>query len=274
MPEIGEAYSIAESIRDELLPEGPASYKAVVRKCTVAENMKFSNTEEITIEGSKTVGVFSRGKKVIIAMMGMQNENEQEFFLIFSLGMTGIFTSEDEGHARMILEYDIDKTIHFDDVRLIGSCVVASDYQNFLKDLMGPDLLQDNVSYENWERIFLEAGQRMQVASFMREQRHLAGVGNWLLSEILYKAGIMGDRKLNSITNEERLKLYDSTMSTVAESAEMKGLSIRDYRMLHGSKGMYKPKVYGVKGKNLDGYTVKNKKISGQTFWYVPEVQK
>ena len=77
------------------------------------------------------------------------------------------------------------------------------------------------------------------------------------------------------LENEELLHRFriSGKTSILKASLESGGLSIRDYRDYRGKLGTYIPKVYGVKGKNSDGYTVLHKKIGSQTIWYVPEIQ-
>jgi formamidopyrimidine-DNA glycosylase len=266
MPEVIEAFNIAESLNDSIKMDKP-----VISKITIFPKMKISNVNSLELEGTKTVRVFSRGKKVIFNQV---TQHGNEIFLVFSLAMTGLFMDKEGKHSKMHFEYKNGHNIWFDDSRGFGSVIVTEDFQTTMSELIGPDLYQDAVSYEEWELVFLEAGQRMIIARFFEEQRYFAGVGNYLLSEILYDAKVMADRKLNTITNEERRSLYESTISVIKKAGDARGLTISDYRDFRGEIGTYKPKVYGIKGSNVDGYKVLNKKVNGRTFWYVPGVQK
>ena len=265
MPEIVEAYTIADSLNKALSGNPTVISTFFAPKCKVTGEKNWELTD------SKTVSVFSRGKKVIFHQV--EHDTDREFFIIFYLSMTGIFMDTEGKHTKFKLEYDNDENVYFDDSRGFGQIIFAEDFQEFLNDIIGPDLIQDAVTVDDWLSVMSNTGQGMSISSFMFEQRYFAGVGNYLLNEILYDARIMANRKLLKLTQEERIRLFNSTKKIIGKALKARGLSISDYRDFRGVLGSFVPKVYGVKGMNADGYKVVNATVNSKVIWYVPEVQ-
>lgn len=266
MPEVAEAFTIADTLNKAL------SERPEIMNIEYFKELKIAGQDSWRIEGSKTVAVFSRGKKVVFNQL--ENGSGREFYMIFFLGMSGLLLEKKQDYSRMIITYSNGKKVHFDDQRNFGSVNVVDDYQEFLKPLIGPDLLQDNVTVEQWLEVMASVGQNMSLVGFLKtEQRYFAGIGNYLFSEIMYDAKLMGNQKIKTLSDEQRMHLFVSTKKIVNLAKENRGLSIKDYVDYHGVRGTFAPKVYGVRGKNSDGYEVKTMTLGSQNFWYSPEVQ-
>ena len=54
----------------------------------------------------------------------------------------------------------------------------------------------------------------------------LAGVGNYLRSEILFNAGLNPSRKLNSLNSQEQKQLAESAISTTQIAYKQKGVTV------------------------------------------------
>lgn len=67
------------------------------------------------------------------------------------------------------------------------------------------------------------------------DQKQLAGIGNVYVQDILFKAGLHPDRKLNTLSDRELEKLHLSIKEVLSRSIEKKGLAYeRDFYGIPG----------------------------------------
>lgn len=78
----------------------------------------------------------------------------------------------------------------------------------------------------------------MSVKAFLATEKRIPGLGNGVLQDILFNAGIHPKRKLQTLTSDDREKLYQSVKSTLL-SMRIKGGRDTE-RDLFGCKGGYK----------------------------------
>jgi len=170
------------------------------------------------------------------------------------------------------------KKLYYDDVRKWGHLVWMNkeQYESKIKTI-GPDLLAGEVTPEIWTKAITNTRiKTKKVCEFLMEQNRISGIGNYLKSEILYRAGIKPDRMLCNLTKKEIGLLYKVSVDTINESYKKGGLTISDYLTPDGKKGNFNILVYGRKGKkDVNGYTIlctvfHNKR---STYW-VEEIQK
>ena len=65
-----------------------------------------------------------------------------------------------------------------------------------------------------------------QLCHLLLDQSFLAGVGNYLRSEILFSAGLHPTRKLKSLTEDEQSRFAHSTISTTQLAYKQKGVTV------------------------------------------------
>lgn len=95
------------------------------------------------------------------------------------------------------------------------------------------------------------------------DQQVFAGVGNYIRSEALYMARIHPLKKINELKISDIERLYEAIMSVIHTSIHSGGHSIRDYFRPDGSRGEYKPVIFG-----SDKAQVLT--IDGQKVYYCP----
>ncbi len=105
-----------------------------------------------------------------------------------------------------------------------------------------------------------------------------SGIGNYLLSEIMYESGLYPAIKCHELTDKDIENVFQNCAKIIKKSYEMGGMSMRDYVDVHGVEGKFETElqVYGKKNEN-DPYGNKvhsMKRGTGQTIWYVPGLQK
>lgn len=83
--------------------------------------------------------------------------------------------------------------------------------------------------------------KRKSVKAFLATEQRIPGLGNGILQDILHNAGIHPKRKVNSLSKEEQLSIYNSIISTISEIVELGGRDTE--KNLFSEYGRYKTKV-------------------------------
>lgn len=142
--------------------------------------------------------------------------------LLIHFGMTGLLVPADGPHGRhrhdrVIVELDRGE-LRYRNMRKLGGVWLAHDRTEAGRILgpLGPDALSlDRRAF----RSLLER-RRGQVKAALMDQRLLAGIGNLLADEALWRAGIHPARRIEDLGPEERDRLFEAIRSVVRTSVE------------------------------------------------------
>lgn len=95
----------------------------------------------------------------------------------------------------------------------------------FIKRI-GPDLLNPDVTIEQVAaRYMSDRFKRRRLATILLDQGFLAGIGNYLRSEILYVAGVHPKKRPVDCTPEQIQKLAEASVLLTRQSYETKGIT-------------------------------------------------
>jgi uracil-DNA glycosylase len=205
-------------------------------------------------------------------------ENEEDFYrsIWVTLGMTGRFVREArmEEHVanngneatatgrtsklpRWYLEFldeneslnqngsaPTTKKIYYHDTRNFGTLRFSLSKKELEEklDSLGPDILTDDFTEQVFLGIVRNQRQELNVCKFLMDQSKISGVGNYLLSEALYRANLDPFCSLGDITDDQARTLYTTIKDTARASYESQGMTMKDggsYRDLDGNKGKY-----------------------------------
>ncbi|MEX0877246.1 MAG: bifunctional DNA-formamidopyrimidine glycosylase/DNA-(apurinic or apyrimidinic site) lyase [Candidatus Spechtbacterales bacterium] len=226
------------------------------------------------IEGSKIKHIERMGKAVVIKLEG---------------GNVLALHQRMSGHIRLMARSDIAKYKHahfkFElsdgncmaliDPRKFGTVWFGSeawfDRQNYIKNL-GHDVLRiDKIDF-----VEILASSSASVKSFLLKQDKLAGLGNIACDEILWKAKINPERKVESLTKTEASKIYSAMHKVLADVLRHGGTSMSDWYHPDGKKGSYQDnfKIYKKTTCSRCGSRVKKIKIAGRGTYFCPVCQK
>lgn len=238
--------------------------------------------------------VVRKGKYIIMPL-------ENNSVIVMHLGMTGKiwvsavpdvpfeerFTGDTfiDRHSHFIMEFsdpsgvDEDLELQFNDVRLFGNIWLVtsvSDINNLpisgLKDL-GPDAL--GIESDDFYRIMRT---RRSVKAVLLDQSKIAGVGNIYSDEACFSAGIHPSRKGESLSKEERVKLWLAIKTVLKQGLKYRGSSISDYTDASGAAGSFQNyhKVYQKKGQKCTECTstIEKIKLSGRSTHFCPSCQR
>lgn len=201
--------------------------------------------------------VWCHGKRIIITC------DKGVHFFIF-LAMTGVWLLEQTKHTRMLVEMEDESKnkgggykVYFDDLRHMGKVEVLSDADVSKKIIsVGPDILQLTSWKQLYNHVVRRAGPYQRLCDMLLDQELFNGVGNYLRSEILYYARAYPFMLWINTPEQIRVDLIYGAWFLTHESYKVKGLSISDYRLPDGSKGMYKPMIYNQKITSTTGNPV------------------
>lgn len=219
--------------------------------------------------GSRIVSINSYGKKLMI-------HTDNKMSLVASLGMTGRFSYKYGKHTRIALQYDSDSWVFFEDSRKFGHIdICPTTYVSTLLRDLGPDLLAaslgNEIPLELWMSRFPFTSTR-KIFEVIKDQSTVAGIGNYLASEILYYSSIHPLRQARSLTILEWDKLRQVAHQVIRLSYSYGGFTIESFLNPDGSPGLYPAAVYG-KANDSQGYLIITQKIGSQTAYFAPQVQ-
>jgi formamidopyrimidine-DNA glycosylase len=189
----------------------------------------------------------------------------------------------------------------FDDSRGFGDLTVT-DWAGAVDKLttLGPDLLatahpftdlhpiiQSILPQTFFQKATLELFHReirsprrnnMPLCRFLMNQNYFAGIGNYLKSEILYRARINPFVFLGELSDHQISTLFPMVLRTISHAYQSGGLTHGNFLDPDMEKGTFPVYIYKREGQlDPNGYTIrfvnKSESPDGRGTYYVPELQ-
>jgi formamidopyrimidine-DNA glycosylase len=199
---------------------------------------------------------------------------DKDVAILHSMMMTGSWRKSYDKMCKWFVEFNgksgRNKTLWFCDPRAMGTLIFTGDplvLQNKL-DYLGPDILREEFTLPTFIALS-ERYSRRNITAFLMDQAVIAGVGNIIKAESLYRSRISPLRSIGSLSLEELKCLYTSLREIPANAVRSGGFSIRNFDV-DGKKGTSQKgmKVYGKK-------TAKRTKTAdGRITYWFPDKQK
>ncbi len=227
------------------------------------------------VAGKRITTLKRRGKYILIKL--------EPFWLVVHLRMTGrlLFlpaSSKVEKHTNLIFFLDQDYHLRFVNPRKFGRiyllCEEELDRVSGMYKL-GPEPLAPEYDLD----AFLESfkGRRANIKSLLLNQSFLAGLGNIYSDEALFLAGLDPHRKADSLSLQEKERLYYAIKDVLQEGIKYRGTTISDYLDGEGRGGSFQErlKVYGREGESClrCNQQLLKEKIAGRGSCYCPDCQ-
>jgi len=183
--------------------------------------------------------------------------------------MTGLLTwSEDEAdrhpHDRAIFICE-DGELRYNNMRRFGGVWLARDRDE--RDAVTGPLGPDAASIAQDEFDGLIAGRRGAAKAVLMDQRLLAGVGNLLSDEILWRARINPKTAVAKLTPARRRRLYEALHAAVTES-------IRYGRVPHGERWLTRVRDDRHPRCPRCGTALRRATVAGRTACWCPRCQR
>jgi len=273
VPELPEIYNLADQMNYELAGKTISGVQVVQEKCL---NVAACDFAEILV-GGRVESATSKGKWVVTRL----SRGDQGSWLLFNLGMGGNVVLHEDDEA---LPEKYQARIDFSDGRVLTISFWWFGYIHAVRDgelvshKMTADLgltpLRDPGFTEEHFLGLLE-GRRGSVKSFLTDQRNVAGIGNVYIQDMLFRARMHPNRRLQTVTDADKSLLYRSMIETLEESVRLGGLAYEND--LHGRAGGFKDFLVGYReGKPCPacGATIQKVKTGSTASYICPNCQR
>jgi formamidopyrimidine-DNA glycosylase len=229
MPELPEVEILKRELRDSVIG------KTIIGSQKSGFKLRrpipdFNNNNE------KILNIFRRNKYLVI--------ETSKFWLVIHLGMTGklIYSQSvpDKEHIHFVLDFSDGTKLYYEDARRFGSIDIyqKSTIQNYLEiplfKNLGVEPLSKEFNYKTFSQLF---NNSKNIKSFLMDAQYVCGIGNIYACEILFLSSINPNRRVDSITESEKQKLYRFIPEVLQKSIDLGGSSISDYVHTNGLKG-------------------------------------
>ena len=185
-------------------------------------------------------------------------------------------------HFHVKFTNELGQCFYFSDPRRFGTITLTQDRQQIDRKLnsLGADLLQTpQFSSQQFIQLFQPPGyQRQNICQLLMSQSPLAGIGNYLLNELLYRCQINPWALVRDLSEETLQTMYMVIKDLVKTAYQMGGSSLYTYLTSQGDLGRFQHllQVYNQKHDPL-GHEVKviseTQSPDHRTKHYVPEIQ-
>jgi DNA-formamidopyrimidine glycosylase len=216
----------------------------------------------------------AKGKKIIFECL--TSVGRKKLYLVSALAMTGRWQYVPGNHSGIEFKFEDGSFVYFDDQRHFGAliiCLNKAELKETMKEV-GPDLLIEDISFEDYNEVI--SNQKIktkQICGFLLEQKHFSGVGNWVRAEVLYESRIAPHRTLESLSLEDKYRIYFYSIKILRDAYKVRGLTITNYIDPEGEFGEYPVKVY-FQEKDPFGNEVSRSVLNvTRTIHWVPKLQ-
>ncbi|HVN80790.1 MAG TPA: bifunctional DNA-formamidopyrimidine glycosylase/DNA-(apurinic or apyrimidinic site) lyase [Terriglobia bacterium] len=265
MPELPEVETIRRGLVEKVI--GRTIERVEIRSNRIVLYPKPNQLQEALRH--QTIRQISRRGKFLVLDVG-------DYHLLIHLGMTGQLTywaqsQEDDNlffrhprtglqkarqhrvdkHTHISLYFTNGEALHYRDIRQFGRWRLYRPEElamapEFVK--LGPEPFTADYT---WKR-FLEAfkGRKLRIKSLLLDQRFVAGVGNIYADEALFDSRIHPERKAESLSNDEKRRLFRAIPRVLKRGLKYGGTSFQDYINAEGLAGTNQERlhVYGREG--------------------------
>lgn len=207
--------------------------------------------------------------------------SDREVYLLAHLKMTGKFLlnktpGEYDKHTHVVFSFGDDRELLFNDVRKFGYVVRASESEvNQAKSRFGIEPLTSEFTLENFEKIFI--GRKTNIKALLLNQSLVAGLGNIYVDEVLFHAGVLPIRKSDSVSKEEKKRIFESIEEVLGTAIEMGGTTFIDFAHTDGKSGSYvdELRVFSRAGQPclVCGSVVEKTRVAGRGTHFCPKCQ-
>lgn len=257
MPEGPEIRVLGDQVRKAIVG------KTITRVTAIADRpfTKILNYKKI-IDGATIEAVDTFGKRMIWAFTN-------GYYIEFMFGMTGTFSMLMSDHNRIGFQLDNKQQIWYDDIRCFGKVSVkACPYMS-----AGIDPFGFSYTWLSFSKRLKNNNKRL--AETLLEQGVIAGIGNYLRAEILYRCKLNPWRLCSSLEAPELHLLFAVIKQVMNESYKCGGCTLATYRHLDGGMGTFANhlQVYKKKTDPFGNKVVREVDKTNRAMWWVPAVQ-
>ena len=197
------------------------------------------------LSGQTIIDLSRRGKYLVFHLSGGD-------YLLLHLKMSGRLhitpvIAPSDRHAHTVFDLERGEQLRFHDPRKFGRVYLVDDPEVVVGPL-GPEPLAEDFTLAILDRLLDRRKGRLK--PLLLNQTFLAGLGNIYVDEALHTAGLHPLRSAQSLSPDERQRLYDAIRLVLVRGIEARGTTFVDanpFLRTSGEPGWYQPQVYGRK---------------------------
>lgn len=288
MPELPEVETVIRDLRKEVIG------RSFTDLWTNVENMIKKDTVDSLKEkiiGRKIKSLRRRGKNIIIDLDNdkilLVHQKIAGHLLLGKWKFENDFWTAPKGplsddpinkFLHVVFSLDDQRQIALSDVRKFAKVQFfenEEDLQEEFKDL-GPEPLEDSFTLDIFKKLI--KGKKGKIKQILMDQNFIVGVGNIYASEILFRAKIHPEERVDKLNDDDLKNIYEGIRFILSESIKLRGDSFSDFRTIYGEKGeSYKIiQVYQRQGTPCVNCGTKIERISlgGRGSFFCPNCQK
>lgn len=213
------------------------------------------------------------------------DDEPQPWYMHCTYGMSGGWFKMPSKHTAFVVAYSDSGSpilrdthnVFFNDPRHFGTVKFVRGEGAHAAKLatLGPCILGGGLTPEIFAENILRKHTRT-IAEALMDQRTVAGVGNYIKAECLYRAGISPWRRVTDVASDEYVSLCGHVIDVATESYRSQGATISTYRTVDGSKGMtqFDFQVYSRAACPLGHPVSREETPEGRTSHWCPTCQK
>ncbi|OGY94544.1 MAG: DNA-formamidopyrimidine glycosylase [Candidatus Komeilibacteria bacterium RIFOXYC1_FULL_37_11] len=152
-------------------------------------------------------------------------------------------------YSHIIFRFSDGSSLFFNDMRQFGymQIVDAKGHQK-VRSKFGIEPASRDFTWKNFQSII--KSRRGVLKAFLLDQRFIAGIGNIYADEICWRARLLPQRRVESLSPTDVKRLYQASQFIIKKAIAKKGTTFRDYRDVDNKKGNFIQylKVYGRSG--------------------------
>lgn len=235
MLELPESYTISKQIH-EALSSKIISYIEVLH--TPHKFAFFSGDKEKYtdyLEGQRIVGATYHG--------GMIEVQTEDSAIVFADGAYPKYYEDKKKFPKnhqMAIYFD-DDTALFVSIQMYGFILVFPKGECtegfYISSSTKPDPLTDEFTFEYFKELYPNNGKKLSAKAFLATEQRIPGLGNGVLQDILWEAGIDPRFDMREATEDDFQVLYTSLKKVLKEMCEQGGRDTE--KDLFGNRGRY-----------------------------------
>ena len=215
----------------------------------------------------------------------LQSATGKKWYIHCTYGMSGGWFRNHSNHTAFVVEFSGSgvpitrdtQMLFFNDMRHFGTIKFISSEKEHTKKLgtLGPCLFDTDLTPEVFAKRILRKPNRT-IAEALMDQNNVAGVGNYLKAEALFRSGISPWRNVTDISVNEYVLLFKVVTNAAVDSYNSQGATLKTYKTVDGStgRGQFTFMIYGKK-QCPDGHqTLHEETPEGRTSWWCRVCQK
>ncbi|WP_096436055.1 DNA-formamidopyrimidine glycosylase [Alteribacter populi] len=246
MPELPEVETVKRTL--EQLIVGKTIEQVDVRWPKMIKRPDDANAFADLLKGETFQSIGRRGKFLLLYL--------DSWTLVSHLrmeGRYGLFQSGEEidKHTHVLFQLVGDEELRYRDVRKFGTMHLfprGEELKSLPLSQLGVEPFTEAFTPFHLMQKLKRTTRKVKPA--LLDQTILAGLGNIYVDEALFLAGIHPERRADSLSEEEAVKLHGSIVKTLKGAVEQGGSSIKSYVNGQGEMGMFQQQlfVYGRSG--------------------------